>query len=83
MPLRVRFIGADPPRDHAEIAGSLAHLADDGWLVTVRHPDDGSEALGWWVSLDQPGRHLSFRIRVGASPAEWGECVRKQLPSSN
>ena len=82
MPLRVRFIGVDPP-DNPEIALALVPLCDAGWTVTVALPEDRTEDLGWRVSLDRPGAHLSFRIKVNASVVEWNECVRKYLSPSN
>ena len=82
MPLRVQFIGANLPHDHDEIASSLAPLALDDWTVSVRDADDGTEQLGWWVSLDKPGYHVSFRIEPGASTAVWVASLQKQVPSS-
>lgn len=83
MPLRVQFIGPDVPQDHAAIADALAAFASDEWTVSVRRTDDGTEQLGWWVSLDKPGCHVSFRIEPGASPAEWVASLRKQVPPAN
>ena len=54
-------------------------LADAGYTVTVAAPSkDLTEHLGWRVNMDQPGRHTSFRVRVGASALEWAEAVRNR-----
>ena len=82
MAIRVQFVGAEPPQDHAQIANALASYCSDEWTVTVRRADDGTEHLGWWVSMNKPGTHLSFRIKLNASVAEWDECVSKYLPRS-
>ena len=71
------------PPDHAQIASSLVPLRDAGWTVTVAVPDDHTEDLGWRVSLDKPGTHLSFRVKMDASVAEWNECIRKYLSPSH
>jgi len=82
MPKRIHFEIAPLPEDHAEIAMALVPLADAGWKVTVEPPRTVTAELGWRVSLDQPGRHASFRIRVGASPAEWSASVQSALRAS-
>ena len=80
MPLRVRFVGADPPANQTEIELALAPLVEAGLAVTVSvlEPDDD---LGWRVLLDRPGAHSCFRVRFGASSDEWAQAVQMALPS--
>jgi hypothetical protein len=82
VPGRIHFEMAELPPDREEIASALAPLAEAGWNVTVEPPRRVTTELGWRVSLDKPGRHTSFRIRVGASAAEWTASVLSVLRPS-
>ncbi|HVR72292.1 MAG TPA: hypothetical protein VMT87_15730 [Vicinamibacteria bacterium] len=67
------------PADHEEITTALVSLVQAGFTVTVTSPPGLTEHLGWRVLLDRPGRHTSFRMRVGAGPAEWAAAVGSAL----
>lgn len=52
----------------------LAAVADRGFTVSVELPERAPE-LGWRVTVDGPGRHMSFRVPTNAGPAEWAKAV--------
>jgi hypothetical protein len=71
-----------PPAKKAEIAAALVPFADAGYTVTVMVPDEGIDMLGWRVSLDKAGRHVSFRIATRANVREWAAVVALALGGS-
>jgi hypothetical protein len=64
------------------IVTATAPLVSAGYQVLVE-PAETTPAFGWDISLDRPGRHACFRMKVGASSVEWAQAVARFLDAAH